>query len=208
MTRIRVDHAISVDGFTAGPDQSLEAPLGIGGERLHAWQFAVRESGAVEADVQVFDEHFAGVGAYVMGRNMFGGGPGPWATDEPWEGWWGPEPPYHRPVFVLTHHPREPLVLGDTTFTFVTEGPERALELARAAVGEQDIRIAGGASTVAQYLRMGVVDELHLHVSPVLLGAGERPFDGVGPEDVGLEIDRVIASPQVTHIRYRVQPAR
>lgn len=214
MTRIRIDNAISVDGFTAGPNQGPDTPMGERGMGLHTWQF---EAGVHEAagagepapadaspDAQIVFDHFAGIGAYIMGRKMFGGGTGPWSTDEPWDGWWGEEPPYRTPVFVLTHHPREPLVLGKTTFTFVTEGPEEALRLAREAAGDADIRIAGGASVVAQYLTMGVVDELQLHVSPVLLGSGESPFGGVDPASVGLTIDCVVASEKVTHIRYRV----
>jgi dihydrofolate reductase len=216
MTRIRIDMAISVDGFVAGPNQGPDAPLGEGGRDLHLWQFATDMMGPASSgepvpddatpDQRILFEHFAGVGAYVMGRNMFGGGPGPWPSEPAWDGWWGPNPPYHTPVFVLTHHAREPLELeGGNVFHFVTDGPEAALTLAREAAGDQDIRIAGGGSTAAAYLAMGVVDELQFHVSPVLLGSGERPFPGAHLADVGLEIDRVVASPLTTHIRYRVR---
>ena len=218
MPRVLIANAISLDGFTAGPDQGPDAPLGVGGRDLHAWQFATNAMGPASqgeappadasAETLLVYEHFKGVGAYILGRNMFGGGPGDWPTEPEWDGWWGEEPPYHAPVFVLTHHPREALTLkGGTTFHFVTHGPEAALELARQAAGDQDIRIGGGASTVSQYLQLGVVDELLLHVAPVLLGAGERPFDGVDPKALGFTIAEVIPGELATHIRYRVAPA-
>lgn len=219
MTRIRIANAISLDGYTAGPEQGPDAPLGRGGQRLHQWMFATNAMGPASAgeeppadasdEVRLVYEHFENVGAYILGRNMFGGGPGPWPSDPQWDGWWGEEPPYHTPVFVLTHYPREPLVMeGGTVFHFVTGGPQEALERAREAAGDRDIRIGGGAATVSQYLQLGVVDELLLHVAPVLLGAGERPFDGVDPEALGFTIDRVITGELATHIRYRVAPAR
>ena len=205
--------SISLDGFVAGPNQSLENPLGEGGLRLHDWAFASgswREQHGIENDTggagrgpddEVIDEVTRGVGAYIMGRRMFGGGGGPW--DESWQGWWGDDPPYHTPVFVLTHHPREPLPMqGGTTFTFVTDGIESALAQARAAAGDRDIAIAGGASAVQQYLAAGLLDELYLHIVPIVLGAGERLLENVG--DPRLVPVKVVASPAVTHVRYRV----
>ncbi len=187
--------AVSADGFVAGPDQSLENPLGVGGKRLHRWQFEQAEQHVVEQEALV------SAGAYVMGRNMFAPGRGPW--DEAWEGWWGEDPPYHAPVFVLTHYARAPLTMkGGTTFTFVTEGFDAALAQARAAAGERTVAIAGGASTVNQALAAGVVDELWLHIAPEVLGGGERLFDGVG----ALQLEPVSCrqTDLVTHVRYRV----
>jgi dihydrofolate reductase len=201
--------SISLDGYVAGPNQSLENPIGEGGMRLHEWVFATQswrgqhgESGGERsADSDVVDEVVRGVGAYIMGRRMFGGGDGPW--DESWRGWWGEDPPYHTPVYVLTHHPREPLRMqGGTTFHFVTDGIESALEQARSAAGDGDVAIAGGASAVQQYLRAGLLDELYLHVVPVMLGGGERLLEDVG--DPTLEPVKVVASPAVTHVKYRV----
>jgi dihydrofolate reductase len=189
--------SISADGFIAGPNQDRDNPLGEGGIRLHEWHFELHPD-----DQAVFDEWQNSPGAYVMGRNMFGPGRGEW--DLEWTGWWGEEPPYHVPVFVLSHHPREPLEMaGGTTFHFVTDGIEAALEQAKAAAGAKPVEIAGGASTVNAYLQAGAIDELHLHISPMLLGAGERLFDGVSPE-LKLEPVHVQTSPAVTHIRYRV----
>ena len=201
--------SMSVDGFVAGPNQSIDNPIGEGGMRLHEWAFKSttwrdrhgQQGGERTVDDEVIDEVSAGIGAYIMGRKMFGGGAGPW--DETWKGWWGEDPPYHAPVFVLTHHPREPLPMqGGTTFNFVTDGIESALEQARAAAGDQNVSIAGGASTVAQFLAAGLLDELYLHIVPVVLGAGERLFDGAG--DPVLEPVKVVASPSVTHVKYRV----
>jgi dihydrofolate reductase len=201
--------SISLDGFVAGPNQSVDNPIGEGGMRLHEWVFATDswraqhglEGGERNADAEVVDDAFKGVGAYIMGRRMFGGGDGPW--DETWKGWWGDDPPYHVPVFVLTHHPREPLSMqGGTTFTFVTDGIESALEQARTAAGDDDVSIAGGASAVQQYLAAGMLDELYLHIVPIVLGAGERLLEDVG--DPTLEPVDVIASPAVTHVKYRV----
>ncbi len=201
--------SISLDGFVAGPNQSLENPIGEGGMRLHEWLFPTAswrrqqgEDGGDEGpDSEVVNEVVKGVGAYVMGRNMFGGGSGPW--DPSWRGWWGEDPPYHLPVFVLTHHPREPLtMLGGTTFNFVTDGAASALEQAQAAAGHRAVSIAGGASTIRQYLAAGSLDELYLHIVPVLLGAGERLLEDVG--DPVLEPVKVVASPTVTHIKYRI----
>src|ERR1700694_2320098 len=201
--------SISLDCFCAGPNQSIENPTGEGGMRLHEWVFPTaswrRQQGQVggldNTDSDVANEVAKGVGAYIMGRKMFGGGSGDW--DQEWKGWWGDEPPYHAPVFVLTHHPRQPLSMqGGTKFTFVTDGVASALEQARAVAGDQDVAIAGGASTVRQYLAAGSLDELYLHIVPVILGAGERLLEDVG--DSGLEPIEVGASPAVTHIKYRI----
>jgi dihydrofolate reductase len=209
MGQVTCQISVSLDGFVAGPDQSAEDPLGRGGEGLHEWAIATeswrrrhgREGGERGADSDVIDEVTEGVGAHIMGRKMFGGGEGPW--DETWTGWWGEDPPFHAPVFVLTHHAREPLPMeGGTTFNFVTDGIESALEQARAAAGEGDIAIAGGASAIQQYLRAGLLDELYLHIVPILLGGGERLLEDVG--DTSLEPVKVDGSRAVTHIKYRV----
>ncbi len=209
MNSVTCQISVSLDGFVAGPNQSLENPLGEGGMRLHEWAFATKgwraqhglEGGEPGADSEVAEEATEGIGAYVMGRKMFGGGDGPW--DESWRGWWGENPPFHTPVFVLTHHPREPLRMeGGTTFAFVTGGIESALEQARPAAGERDVAIAGGASVVQQCLAAGLLDELHLHIVPIILGAGERLLEGVG--DPVLQPVKVVASAAVTHIKYRV----
>jgi dihydrofolate reductase len=201
MTKVTCDMAMSVDGFVAGPNQSMDEPFGEGvGQRLHRWmqRWMFEEP---EANAAVI-EGLTAAGAYVMGRNMFGP-PGGGAWDEDWKGWWGDEPPYHAPVFVLTHHPREPLTMqGGTIFTFVTDGIESALAQAREAAGDGDIAIAGGAQTVNQYLAAGAIDVLRLHVAPLVLGAGERLFDGVS--DVSLERLDVSGTDLVTHLTYRV----
>jgi dihydrofolate reductase len=201
MHRTTCQITMSLDGYVAGPEQSLEDPLGRGGEELHGWMFAEPPH---PADAELRRHVFDGVGAYVMGRRMFGGGEGPW--DEAWHGWWGEDPPYHRPVFVLTHHPREPLPMqGGTTFHFVTQGLDAALAQAREAAGDGDVHVSGGAQTVQQVLAAGRLDELHLHVAPILLGGGERLFEGVG--NPRLEPVETIHSPAATHIRYRVGSA-
>ncbi len=209
MSSVTCQLSVSLDGFVAGPNQSLENPIGEGGMRLHDWAFATStwreqhglEGGQHSIDAEVAEQVMQGVGAFIMGRKMFGGGDGEW--DETWTGWWGDDPPYHTPVFVLTHHPRQPLpMLGGTTFTFVTDGIEAALAQARAAAGTLDVAIAGGAHTVQQYLAAGLLDELHLHIVPIVLGSGERLFEGVG--DQTLEPLEVVASPAATHVRYRV----
>lgn len=201
--------SMSLDGYAAGPNQSLDEPLGKGGEDLHQWMFRTAywrgqqgETGLERMpDDDVAEEITRGFGAFIMGRNMFGGGTGPW--DEAWHGWWGENPPYHAPVFVITHHPREPLVMqGGTTFTFVTDGIESALAQARAAAGEKDISIGGGANVVQQYLRAGLLDELNIALSPIVLGAGERLLDNIG--DPTFEQVRGIAAPHATHVKYRV----
>jgi dihydrofolate reductase len=197
MSKTTCHVSISLDGFLAGPDQSRENPLGIDGRKLHHWHFDPVD----EADMPAHDDLMKRRGAYVMGRNMFGPIRGEW--DEDWRGWWGDEPPYHAPVFVLTHYAREPIEMeGGTTFHFVTEGFDKALEQAKAAAGDADVAIAGGASTVRQAFAAGALEEIMLDVAPVLLGTGERLFDGV--DDPGLEPIEVIHSPHATHIRYRV----
>ncbi len=202
---------MSLDGFVAGPHQSVESPLGVGGMRLHEWVFPLAvwraphglPGGEVNESTQVIEESLANIGATVMGRNMFGGHPGPWNPERPWNGWWGASPPFHHPVFVLTHHPREPLVLeGGTTFTFVTEGVEPALELARRAAGGGDVSLAGGANVARQYLVAGLVDEMEISLVPTLLGSGERLFEGVGDDLHGLELVRAVAAPKVTHLKF------
>jgi len=208
---------MSLDGFVAGPSQSADNPLGIGGMRLHEWAFALAmwrkehglEGGEVNESTPVVEEALANIGATVMGRNMFGGHPGAWKAKKPWNGWWGTNPPYHHPVFVLTHHKREPLVLeGGTTFTFVTDGIEAALEQARRAARGKDVSLAGGASAAQQYLAAGLVDEMEISVVPTLLGSGERLFDGVGDDLHGLEHVRTVAAPGVTHIKFEKRPKR
>jgi dihydrofolate reductase len=214
MTKLRCQLSISLDGFIAGPDQSVEDPLGKGGMQLHEWAFALAawrephglEGGEVNASSEVVEESLVDIGATVMGRNMFGGR-GPW-EDAQWDGWWGENPPYHHPVFVVTHHAREPLPKqGGTTFTFVTDGIESALERAAEAAGGKDVALGGGADIVQQYLRAGLIDELQLHLVPVLLGAGARLFDGLARARIGLECTRVIDAPGVTHLTYRTSVA-
>jgi dihydrofolate reductase len=200
MSRITCHNSISLDGFVAGPDQSRQNPIGIGGLALHDWHFHPGEPG-YEADESARDDLLRPRGAYVMGRNMFGPIRGEW--DEEWRGWWGDEPPYHAPVYVLTHYAHDPIEMdGGTTFHFVTEGFDAALKQAKAAAGDRDIAIAGGAATVRQAMAAGVIRELVLDLVPVLLGSGERLFDGV--KDPGLEPIEVEHSPHATHIRYRV----
>lgn len=201
--------SISLDGYVAGPNQSLEHPLGEGGTKLQEWSYGTAswrgihglDGGEHNTDSEILAADTRGVGAYIIGRRMFGGGEGAW--DESWIGWWEDEPPFHAPVFVLTHHPRPPLELRGTTFTFVTDGIESALEQARAAAGERNVTVDGGAQTVRQYLAAGLLDELHLHIAPVLLGDGERLLTDVGTPV--LEQVEVIGSPTVTHLRYRVR---
>jgi dihydrofolate reductase len=197
MTNVTCDIAMSMDGFVAWPNQSLADPIGEGGDRLHRWMFEEPEANAAAIDA------ITSAGAYIMGRNMFGPGRGGW--DEAWKGWWGDEPPYHAPVFVVTHHPRAPLPMqGGTTFYFVTDGVESALALAREAADDRTVAIAGGAATVNQYLAAGLIEELRLHVAPVLLGAGERLFEGVG--DLNLELLDTSGTELVAHLTYRIVP--
>jgi dihydrofolate reductase len=210
MSKLRFRISMSLDGFVAGPNQSVDNPLGIGGMRLHEWVFPLAvwrekhglQGGEVNESTPVVEESQANVGATVMGRNMFGGHPGPWDAEKPWNGWWGVDPPFHHPVFVLTHHARDPLELeGGTTFTFVTDGIEAALDRARHAAGGKDVALAGGAKAAQQYLAAGLVDEMEIHLVPTLLGSGERLFDGVGDDLHGLELVRTIAAPKVTHLK-------
>jgi dihydrofolate reductase len=210
MSRLRLQIAVSLDGYMAGPNQSEEHPLGEGGEQLHGWVIRLEawraahgmEGGEVSPSSTIVEEAQANVGATIMGRNMFGGR-GPW-DEHPWDGWWGEDPPFHTPVFVLTHHPREPLQMqGDTTFHFVTDGIEAALERAKEAAGGKDVSLGGGANAVQQYLRAGLVDEMTLNVVPVFLGGGERLLDGLGAGPQAFECARVIEAPGVTHLTYR-----
>jgi dihydrofolate reductase len=210
MTRLTFDISISLDGFVAGPNATLEEPLGEGGEQLHEWTVRLaswRErhgmsGGETGPDDDVARESIGAAGAFLMGRRMFSGGQGPWADDPKADAWWGDEPPFRVPVFVLTHHPREPVEKqGGTTYTFVTDGIESALERARDAAGDKRVEIAGGASVIQQYLNAGLVDDFQLHVVPVLFGGGVRLFEKERGE---LELMRVVGSPTVTHLSYRV----
>jgi dihydrofolate reductase len=211
MSKVTVHISTSLDGYVAGPNQSQENPLGEGGEGLHDWLVELkswREGAGMDGGVEnvsndVFAEAIENVGAEIMGRGKFGpAGRGPWG-DDPWQGWWGDEPPFHKPVFVVTHQEREPLTLSDTTFTFVTDGIASAMDQAKAAAGEKDVFIGGGANVINQYLAAGLVDEVELHIVPILLGGGARLFDGVGP-DLKLEELRAVEAPGVAHLKYRV----
>jgi dihydrofolate reductase len=213
MSKLRCHISISLDGFVAGPNQSKDDPLGVGGERLHDWVLplaAWREAhgepgGEVNESTPVFEESIDNIGAAVMGRNMFGPpGGGAWG-DEQWTGWWGDNPPYHYSVFVVTHYPREALEMaGGTTFHFVTDGIGSALEQAKQAAGSKDVMLWGGGDVARQYLAAGLLDELELHVVPVLLGGGSRLLDNLGDADVRLEQVRAVGAPGVTHLKYRV----
>jgi dihydrofolate reductase len=215
MAKLRFQITMSLDGFVAGPHPSEENPLGIGGMALHQWAFklaAWREphgqaGGEVNASTEIVKESLDNVGATIMGRNMFGGDPGPWG-DDPWEGWWGEDPPFHVPVFVLTHHAREPLEKdGGTSFQFVTDGIESALEQAMRAAGGKDVALAGGADVAQQYLSAGLIDELNLNIAPVFLHDGTRLFaDIAGPgADAKLVPVRAVHTPDVVHLKYRVE---
>jgi dihydrofolate reductase len=215
MPKLRVHNlAISLDGYAAGPRQSRDNPLGVGGTRLHEWVFETRTGrrmvGMDDGDTGIDDDFVSqgdvGIGATIMGRNMFGPIRGPWG-DAQWTGWWGDSPPYHHPVFVLTHHPHPPIPMqGGTTFHFVDDGVEAALERAFDAAGGNDVRVGGGPGTIQQYLRAGLVDEMHLVIVPVLLGRGERFFDNLdgGPE--GYECTEFVSSPSVAHVRFSRSP--
>ena len=213
MSRLRCHISISADGFVAGPNQSEESPLGEGGERLHDWTVSLaawreahdEQGGEVNESTRIVEETLENVGAGVMGRNMFGPvGGGDWG-DEQWKGWWGDDPPYHTPVYVLTHHPRESLEMeGGTTFHFVTDGPDAALRAAMADAGDRDVLIAGGASVIRQYLTAGVVDEFWLSLVPLILGSGERPLDGL-PTSIGLGLEEVVEGQNVVHLKYVVR---
>jgi dihydrofolate reductase len=212
VSRLRVNcFALSLDGYGAGPNQDLQHPLGVNGPELMAWFFPTRvwrqmqghADGETGVDNQMAEAGFANLGAWILGRNMFGPVRGPW-PDDSWKGWWGDEPPYHTPVFVLTHHPRPPLEMaGGTTFHFVTDGIHAALERARAAAGGRDVRLGGGVSTVRQYLQAGLIDELHLAVRPVLLGAGESLFGGLDARTLGYACVQSTAGERATHVLLR-----
>jgi dihydrofolate reductase len=210
MSKLRLQISVSLDGFVAGPDQSVTNPIGVGGMGLHQWVFPLAawrvmhglEGGEATASTPIIEEIQANVGAGIMGRNMFGGQPGPWDPQQPWNGWWGDDPPFHYPVFVLTHHPRAPLVAkGGTTFHFVTDGIEAALTRARQAAGSRDISLAGGGSAARQCLAAGLVDEMWLHIVPILLGRGERLFDR-GLDDLhGLKLVKTVQGDGVVHLK-------
>jgi dihydrofolate reductase len=216
MSKVKTNMTMSLDGFVAGADQSPENPLGIGGDQLHTWLISLaafreshggEEGGETNASTPFAKEILGNAGATIMGRNMFGGGPGPWG-DDPWKGFWGEDPPYHHPVFVLTRHARESLEMeGGTTFHFVTDGIESALVQARAAAGEKDVSIGGGAEVVQQYLAAGLLDELVISLVPLFLGGGARLFDNLGEPTPQLRQVESVEAPGVTHIRYtRVSP--
>ncbi|MEO5755413.1 MAG: dihydrofolate reductase family protein [Mesorhizobium sp.] len=209
MSKLRVNaFSLSIDGFGAGPSQDLENPLGIGGGALHKWAFSTetfhkmfgQDGGATGADNDFAVRSFENVGAWILGRNMFGPVRGPW-QDESWKGWWGDNPPYHVPVFVMTQHARQPLVMeGGTTFYFVTDGIHSALEQAEAAAGGKDVRVGGGVSTIRQYLSERLIDEMHLAISPVLLGAGENLLQGLDLPKLGYQCSEQVATPLATHV--------
>jgi len=211
VAKLAFNISMSLDGFIAGPDPSEADPLGKGGEQLHEWAFGLkawrephgRDGGEENESTPVFEELWGNAGASVMGRNMFGGD-GPWG-DDPWNGWWGDDPPFEMPVFVITHHEREPLVLADTTFTFVTDGIQSALDQAKDAAGDKDVALGGGADVAQQYLAAGLIDTMQIHLVPVLLGRGTRLFDNLSGTDFGLEETRVIEAPGVTHLSFRVR---
>jgi dihydrofolate reductase len=208
---LRFEISMSLDGFIAGPNQSEEHPLGEGGMQLHEWAFELaawrkphgQDGGEVNASTKVVEESLENLGAAVMGRNMFGGA-GSWG-DDPWDGWWGDDPPFHMPVFIVTHHAREPVTKeGGTTFTFVTDGIESALEQAREAADGKDVGLSGGANVAQQYFKAGLIDEMQIHLVPVFLGDGARLFDNLDGAEVGLEVARVVEAPGATHLTYRV----
>jgi dihydrofolate reductase len=213
MGQVRLDISMSLDGFVAGRDPTLELPLGVGGERLHEWVFGLKTfrenhgmtGGETNRDDEIVAEGLASTGAVVMGRKMFSGGTGRWEDDPNADGWWGDEPPFGVPVFVLTHHARERKAMkGGTDFIFVTDGIESALEQARAVAGDRDVLVAGGGDAAQQYLRAGLLDVVQVHLVPVFIGEGVRLFDGIPLDTVALEAERVVASPNVTHLRFRV----
>jgi dihydrofolate reductase len=210
MSKLKVTITMSLDGFVAGPNQSERDPLGVGGMQLHQWMYPLKvfrethgeEGGEVNASTPIAEEILGNVGATIMGRNMFGGGPGPWG-DHPWNGYWGDDPPYHHPVFVLTRHPREPLEMqGGTTFRFITDGIESALGQAKNAAGAKDVSLGGGANVVQQYLAAGLLDEILVSVVPIFLSDGARLFDNLGETKPRLRQVEAVEAPGVTHIRY------
>lgn len=212
MSKLRVHcFGVSVDGFGAGPNQSLENPLGVGGEDLHQWFFPTRsfqkmqgnEGGTAGVDNDFAERGFEGIGAWILGRNMFAPSRGPW-PDDGWKGWWGGEPPYHTPVFVLTHYPRASIEMkGGTTFHFVTEGMHAALQRAREAAGKLDVRLGGGAATIRQYLEAGLVDELHLAMAPIVLGSGESLLAGIDLRKLGYKCTTHVTTPGAMHVVLR-----
>ncbi|MFN8440794.1 MAG: dihydrofolate reductase family protein [Caldilineaceae bacterium] len=211
MSKLRFRIAMSLDGYVAGPNQSLENPLGEGGMRLHEWAFALQtfrethgmEGGEANQSSQVLDAFNANMGATVMGRNMFGGYPGDWSSENPWNGWWGEDPPFHHPVFVITQYAREPLVMqGGTIFYFVTDGIESALAQARKAAAGKDISLGGGANVAQQYLAAGLVDEMLIHLVPILLGSGERLFEHLGDKLHGLKLVQTVPTADVIHLKF------
>jgi dihydrofolate reductase len=212
MAKLRLQISMSMDGFVAGPDQSEENPLGVGGMQLHEWAFKLAawrephglEGGEVNASTEVVAQSLENVGATVMGRNMFGGHPGPWGED-PWDGWWGENPPFHVPVFVLTHHAREPLEKdGGTSFHFVSDGIQSALEQAKQAAGGKDVSLAGGANVAQQYLSAGLLDELDLTIAPVFLHDGARLFENIAGVEAKLVPVRSVHTPEVVHLKYQI----
>lgn len=214
MTRVRVESfTISLDGYGAGPDQNIDNPLGVGGHDLHDWMVSTRtfqqmqgdEEGRTGVDDDFVARGFDNIGAWIMGRNMFGPVRGPW-TNEEWKGWWGDNPPYHVPVYVLTHYERKPIEMdGGTTFYFVTEGIHEALAQARETANGKDVRIGGGPNTIQQYLRAGLIDEMHIAIAPIALGSGERLFEGVDLRSLGYECSQYVASEKATHVVLRRQ---
>ncbi|HEX6705563.1 MAG TPA: dihydrofolate reductase family protein [Albitalea sp.] len=213
MSRLRIHcFAVSVDGYGAGPDQSVDDPLGVGGTALHEWAFGTRtmrqvllgtEGGSTGVDDDYVARGFSGIGAWILGRNMFGPVRGPW-PDEAWKGWWGPNPPYHVPAFVLTHHPRAPIEMeGGTTFHFITDGIEAALERARAAARGQDVRLGGGVATIQQYLRARLVDEMHLALAPTVLGKGESLLSGIDLPALGYRCTEHVGTASAMHVVFK-----
>lgn len=211
MSKLRFTISMSLDGFIAGPSQSAENPLGVGGTRLHEWVYGLSafrklhglEGGATNESSPIVEESRANIGATIMGRNMFGGQPGPWDEKTPWTGWWGANPPFHHAVFVLTHHRRDPLKLeGGTTFTFVPDGIEAALDMAKKAAAGRDVALGGGAHVAQQYFLAGLIDLMEINLVPTLLGDGARLFDDLGDDMMGLELVRTVATPAVTHLKF------
>jgi dihydrofolate reductase len=210
LSKLRFRISMSLDGFVAGPNQSVDNPIGEGGMKLHEWVFPLAawrephelEKGIVNESNAVVEESLVNIGATIMGRNMFGGHPGDWNSADPWNGWWGNNPPFHHPVFVLTHHARLPLAMdGGTTFNFITGGIDSALDQARRDANGKDVSLAGGASAAQQYLKAGLVDEMEISLVPILLGSGERLFEGV-TDLKGLQLVRTVAAPDVTHLKF------
>lgn len=215
MTKLRFNITMSLDGYIAGPEQSLKNPLGIGGEKLHEWAVATQrfneihgtEGGATGPDNDILTEGFENIGATIMGRHMFGGGEGPWDGDS-WRGWWGEEPPFHTPVFILTHHPRKPIAMkGGTTFYFITDGIHAALQRARDAASGKDVSLGGGADVAQQYMSAGLIDEMEIHVVPIFLGSGTRLFENTESKQTGYQSVRIVNSPTVSHYKYRRIPS-